>query len=804
MAGGIHETERALRESEEKLALAAGVTGIGIFDRDMGTGEILATAQNMLILGMQPKAAGLSASHLSQRYHSRQWAACVHPEDLARVQAEIGRSLAERSPYESEYRVIWPDGTRHWIVSRGIFQYDSEGRAQRLIGIQMDVTEKKSMEIALRQSQERLLGALNSGRVFTFQWDRKSDVVLRSWNASQVLGFDSAGASRASGKEYLRRVFEEDREAFLGTIRRLSPVTPEYKTKYRFVRDDGRVIWLEESAAAEFDEDRRVTIVRGIVADVTDRVASAEIEKQRAVLDSALQSELRTANAMEEGVIILRLDGTVISVNQSFERLTGMAAEQFAGKNLTDVMPQFLRGGDAAAVNHALEELAAGRIPKIKDMIFRQGSGLSLCMRASAAVIESQYGTPTSAVLRLSDVTELRRSGELLARLFDEAQQEIAHFDREFTILSVNRAYAASHGHDRDFFVGKRYFDLYPQADKDRIFRQVRDTGVRLLANEMVFNHPDHPELGTRYCDCSILPVKDEHGDVEGLLMCLIDVTERVLTRRKLADEEQRYVQKLRQLAERVASTEEDHRRRVAGLVHDTVIQTMALSHIRLGTVMTAVEGAGLVEQRKKLDGVRQLLDKGIAEARTLMEELVPSMLYEVGLAAALRDFAEKQSKLDGTPIIVEAELQHEPIDEAQRGVLFQCARELIMNALKYAGQCEIKVTLAAVDGNLTLEVRDTGRGFDPGTLSSSKKPGRDGGFGLFSIRERLGRLGGRLEIDSVPGSGTTARMAMPLKSGIDASAAAVDAIAESLAECEGADAGAQASFDFESRQKQR
>ena len=805
MADDRHDTESSLREGDKILALAAGSTGIGIYDCNMVTGEVHATGQILCILGLRPEAAGAAAADLLHKLTYSAWAACVHPGDLPRVQSEIDRSMAGHEPFYSEYRVIWPDGISRWVAWRGIFQYDHEGRANRLLGTLMDITDQKRTEIALRQSEDRLWGALVAGRVITFEWNAKSDAVIRSWNAAQVLGFDPARGSGVSGQDYLRHIHDDDRADLIRLTRGLSPESFEYKTKYRFVRDDGRVIWLEESASAEFDEDRTLAVVRGIVTDVTDRVAALERERHQAAIASVIQSEVSTANAMEEGVVLLQLDGTIISVNHTVERLTGMIVEQFAGKDLRQVMPRFLSGEDMAMLKEGLAELAEGRIPKMKEIMFRHGAGRTLWLSPSIALIDLAAETPVSAVLRLNDVTELRRSGELLARLFDESHQEIAHFDKDFTIVGVNRAYAKSHGHPSDFFSGMRYFELYPQPEKERLFRQVWDTGERFVANEMAFMHPEDQGLGTRYCDCSILPVKDERGEVEGLLLCLIDATERVLTRRKLAEEEQRYVQKLRALADRLAATEEDHRRRVAALIHDTVIQTMALSHIRLGGVIAAVEAAGLAEQRKKIDGVRELLHKGIAEARTLMEELVPSMLYEVGLAAALREFAEKASKLDGTPISVETDVRHEQLDEAQRGVVFQCARELIMNALKYAGRCEIKVLLTSVDRHLHLEVRDTGSGFDPGVLSSVNRHTGNGGFGLFNIRERLGSIGGRLEIASSPGKGTMARMAMPLKEGSQGPAAGTcaDAIADTIAECDGNDMQTQTAFDFAGRQAQ-
>ena len=93
--------------------------------------------------------------------------------------------------------------------------------------------------------------------------------------------------------------------------------------------------------------------------------------------------------------------------------------------------------------------------------------------------------------------------------------------------------------------------------------------------------------------------------------------------------------------------------------------------------------------------------------------------------------------------------------------VLFQSVRELIMNALKHAGPCEIRVAVSSDDRELTIRVADNGKGFDPATTDA--RSDHQGGFGLFNIRQRIEGLGGRIEIASAPGQGTTATINIPI-----------------------------------------
>ncbi|MGM0562606.1 MAG: MASE3 domain-containing protein [Pseudomonadota bacterium] len=152
--------EVALRESEEKLALATSGTQVGIFDRNLLTGEIAATEQNVRLLGMPPAAAAGTRTRtrttLSQFYGYSDWAERVHPEDLPGVEAEMERCMAQHTPFESEYRVIWPDDSVHWLAARGIFQYDDEGQPMRLLGILMDITDRRQAEEKIREMNQEL------------------------------------------------------------------------------------------------------------------------------------------------------------------------------------------------------------------------------------------------------------------------------------------------------------------------------------------------------------------------------------------------------------------------------------------------------------------------------------------------------------------------------------------------------------------------------------------------------------------------------------------------------------------------
>jgi len=131
---------------------------------------------------------------------------------------------------------------------------------------------------------------------------------------------------------------------------------------------------------------------------------------------------------------------------------------------------------------------------------------------------------------------ELQLTNEVLEKIFSTTHMAIAYMDRDFNFIRVNQAYAAADGRDEDFFTGKNHFDLYPHAENEAIFRGVVATGQPYEAIAKAFKYPEYPEKGATYWDWSLHPVKDNTGAVEGVLLCLLDVTERKKVEHELSE----------------------------------------------------------------------------------------------------------------------------------------------------------------------------------------------------------------------------------------------------------------------------
>jgi signal transduction histidine kinase len=222
----------------------------------------------------------------------------------------------------------------------------------------------------------------------------------------------------------------------------------------------------------------------------------------------------------------------------------------------------------------------------------------------------------------------------------------------------------------------------------------------------------------------------------------------------KLEDQVAERTASLRRLTNELCLTEERERRRIAEDLHDHLGQGLALMKIKLrnlrgDTVFEGHDGA--------INELLALCDQSIRYTRNLTFELSPPVLYELGLGAALDWLAEDTSQKHGLKVEVSRE-GREIIPDQLRVMLWKSGRELLHNAIKHADCKVVHIKLEVAKGQVLLEVTDDGRGFD---CDRARRQAGDG-YGLFSIEERLGQLGGAMTIITEPERGTTVRLAAP------------------------------------------
>ncbi len=249
--------------------------------------------------------------------------------------------------------------------------------------------------------------------------------------------------------------------------------------------------------------------------------------------------------------------------------------------------------------------------------------------------------------------------------------------------------------------------------------------------------------------------VRDRTADLERMNQNLRDE----IAERLRAEEAIRHSQaQLRRLATELTLAEERERRAIASNLHDHIGQALAVVRARLRQMQSSAMFSGM---EKDIEDTLELLDQTIQSTRTLTFEISPPVLYDLGLEPALQWLCRQFQQKHGLRAEMTSEGSGPLVPDDIQITIFRSVQELLLNAVKYAKASSVKVHLARRPAALRVEVRDNGEGFDVSREAASM--GDHGGFGLFSIRERLRVLGGTIGISSSPGRGAVFTLDVPL-----------------------------------------
>jgi PAS domain S-box-containing protein len=226
----------------------------------------------------------------------------IHPQDRSAVWNSVNAAMKNHTPYSAEFRVVRMDGSIRWIAAKGQFYFRPSGEPARMLGIATDITMLKQAQQALHESEERLRMAAQAGRMFAYCWDAATDTIERSGESVKILGIEEK--TPLSGHQAIARVHADDREGLRAAIAGLSPEKPLLQVRYRIIRPDGSVIWVERNSRAYFDELGQILRMVGMVADITDRKLAEEAlaSMSRRLIEAQEAERVRIARDLHDDI----------------------------------------------------------------------------------------------------------------------------------------------------------------------------------------------------------------------------------------------------------------------------------------------------------------------------------------------------------------------------------------------------------------------------------------------------------------------------------------------------------------------
>lgn len=360
---------------------------------------------------------------------------------------------------------------------------------------------------------------------------------------------------------------------------------------------------------------------------------------------------------------------------------------------------------------------------------------------------------------------ELSHSRDAYAELYDFAPVGYLTLDRQGMILEANHTAATMLQVERSLLLRRKFSDFVDRDAQDAWFRhrqQVIATHEKQIVQLALRTADRNPITARLECRPRRLAGTEDWR----CMMALIDITARMHVeedlRRLYQELEQRIDERtseLRRLSAELALAEERERLRIAGEVHDELGQvlTMCLNELHLIGLEEMSDEAARGAQR-----LRGLLVRAASETRELTYELSSPLLHTLGLAPALEQLCVDLERKHRIGFVFQDDGLDKDLSEANRIALFRCVRELLINVTKHARASEAYCSVSLHGDYVRAKVDDNGIGFDASDAGTGFSP--LGGYGLFNLREYAHHVGGRLELESSPGTGTRVVLEIPTK----------------------------------------
>lgn len=717
-------TARASELNHERLRMAMESGKTVGWDWDLQTNRDVMFGDLQTMLGISANTYSLP---LEEALH------LVHPDDRQRISDAIDHAREFGTAYNEEFRVVRTDGSVHWVTAVGRFHHSHDRKPERMLGMAVDITERKVAEELARQKEAEFLEAQRLAGVGSWKWDPETDTVTWSEELYRIAGRPTdqpAVSYEAHRTIYTPESWERLQRCVEEALRTGAP----YELDIEMVRTDGTTRWLTARGEVQRGNDGRIVGLRGTVLDITER---------KRAQDSLMLFRKLIDASNDAFQVIDPATSRFVDVNERTCSDLGYSREELLTMSVDDI----------TVGSHACDSYSRGMLNTagsvLVEAVHRRKDGSTFPVEASVSQIKLDREYKIAVVRDISERKRAQealqeseerfrlaaRAGHMFAYAWDARTDVIHRSGESAEILGIGpsvsltgqQALASVHPDDREK-VRSSLAALTPANPRLQVvYRMVRPNG------------------GVIWLERTSVAYFDANGNLLRIVGMVGDVTQR-----KVAEEA------LAAVSRKLIEAQEEERARIARDLHDDVGQRLALVAVTLEQIKLEPPTSP-DEIRTCAQGVQSQLTEISADVQALSRQLHSSSLEHLGMVPAMRGFctelsAQHKVEVDFRDHDVPSDL---PKDVAL--CLFRVLQESLSNAVKHSKARHFCVNVHAEWDSLHLIVQDKGVGFNPAAIAKSS------GLGLTSMQERLKLVEGELSIKSALNEGTTIHARVPI-----------------------------------------
>jgi PAS domain S-box-containing protein len=513
------QREQALRDNEERTRFALAAARMGVWEIEFTKNRLTWSDTMAPLFGLTPTTAPKTREDFFQ---------LIHPADRRATEAWAERAVAGERDYGVEFRAIWPDGTPHWILGRAQASYDAGGTPLRLLGIAMDIDQRRSLEDqrnqateSLRTAEERMRFALEAAGVGIWDMDYTTGVIQWSKILESQYGLH-AGTFGRTFEAFVERIHPDDRERVVETVEMAMTSGADFSVLNRSIWPDGTVRWLSGAGRIHLGEHGEPARSVGISLDVTERkraeatIAQSEMRKA-AILDSVL-----------DAIVTMDEDGRVIEFNAAAERTFGYTKAEAIGRALADlIIPLRLRDAHRAGLARYLATGEGRLLGTLIEITAVRSDGAEIPVELAISAIHSNHAPLFTGVLR--DITARKLAEETrahLAAIVDSSDDAIFSMALDDTILTWNAGAERLYGYPASDVIGQRRVIIVPPG-KGAELTAILAKAARGEAGEPFETQRVRKDGSIVDISLTISPMTDPTGRITSVSSIARDITSR-------------------------------------------------------------------------------------------------------------------------------------------------------------------------------------------------------------------------------------------------------------------------------------
>ncbi len=674
----------------------------------------------------------------------RDWQKCIHPDDLERVMHEVDKSINENAAYNTEFIIILPDQSIRYIESHAVVTRDHDGNPLRMIGVNRDITDRKTAVLHLAESERKLRHVLSSSSESFYVLDKNYTVILINKSASANLE-KAWGKPVTVGTNILPLIPDEHDEP----VRKyLAKVFAGEKVEYELqLSIAGLPEWVQVNYMPVKDGKGFITGAYISTIDITERKKAEKALRE---------SELLTQNiltSVSSHIAVVDCDGTVIAVNKAwndFSKQNGVTIMERTGtgSNYINVCEHSAAAGD---------KVAAKVLVGIQQVLSKEVSSFEIeypCdspneMRWFLLRITNFVGDSPKVVMVHIDITERKQSEMKLQKALDRynilakaTSDTIWDWDMQSHMMRYNKGVTTMLGYE------KSVVENIPDWWKQNIHPDDLATVSELL-NEVFLSNKQNIQLSYRFLCADgnykyifdrAFVLYDEQGKPIRIIGAMQDVTYE-------KEEEIR-------ISKAIVDAQESERQQLGMELHDNVNQILSVSLLYLGIARQHQKNETVFIET--IDTCKKHISDAIDEIRKLSHQLTPASKDNVSFKDVFQSLIESLT----TNSSVDVQLHFDDFEQEQvsleiQTALYRILQEQMNNIFKHAAADTVEIDVLVTDNAISLRIADNGKGFD--TKSVSK------GIGLGNIKRRAEMNGGKFSCFSLPGRGCEIMVSIPL-----------------------------------------